>query len=60
MKTVIGAYLIDTPFSALNNRGKDPNAAFDNTIATKTIRSPEGERPYVSAQALRVLVEKYP
>ncbi|HNX17326.1 MAG TPA: type I-B CRISPR-associated protein Cas7/Cst2/DevR [Methanoregula sp.] len=53
MKTAIGAYLIDTPFSALNNRGKDPSAAFDNTIATKTIRSPEGERPYVSAQALR-------
>jgi len=53
MKTIIGAYLIDAPFSALNNRGKDKNSGFENAIATKSIKSPEGERPYASAQALR-------
>ncbi|WP_292365095.1 MULTISPECIES: type I-B CRISPR-associated protein Cas7/Cst2/DevR [unclassified Methanoculleus] len=53
MKTIIGAYLIDAPFSALNNRGIDPRAANENEVATKTINSPEGVRPYVSAQALR-------
>jgi CRISPR-associated protein Cst2 len=64
MKTIIGAYLIDTPFSALNNSGIDPRAANENEIATKTIKSPEGIRPYVSGQALRywwrnVLKTKY-
>ena len=58
MKTIIGAYLIDAPFSALNNSGIDQRAANENEVATKTIKSPEGIRPYVSAQALRVLVEK--
>lgn len=53
MKTIIGAYLIDAPFSALNNRGIDTRAANENEVATKTISSPEGTRPYVSAQALR-------
>jgi len=53
MKFIIGAYLIDAPFSALNNRGIDPRASNENEIATKTISSPEGVRPYVSAQALR-------
>ncbi len=53
MKTIIGAYLIDAPFSALNNRGIDSRAANENKVATKTINSPEGTRPYVSAQALR-------
>lgn len=53
MKTIIGAYLIDAPFSALNNRGIDQRAANENEIATKVIYSPEGARPYVSAQALR-------
>ena len=53
MKTIIGAYLIDAPFSSLNNRGIDPRAANENEVATKTINSPEGIRPYVSAQALR-------
>jgi len=64
MKTIVGAYLIDAPFSALNNRGIDPRAANENEVATKTINSPEGIRPYVSAQALRywwrqVLREKF-
>lgn len=64
MKTIIGAYLIDTPFSALNNSGIDKRAANENEVATKTIRSPEGVRPYVSAQAVRywwrnVLESKY-
>jgi len=53
MRTIIGAYLIDAPFSALNNRGIDARAANENEVATKTINSPEGIRPYVSAQALR-------
>jgi CRISPR-associated protein Cst2 len=53
MKTIVGAYLIDAPFSALNNRGIDSRAANENEVATKTINSPEGPRPYVSAQALR-------
>lgn len=53
MKTIIGANLIDAPFSALNNRGIDDRAANENMVATKTINSPEGVRPYVSAQALR-------
>jgi len=64
MKTIIGAYLIDAPFSALNNSGIDQRAANENEVATKTIKSPEGLRPYVSAQALRywwrsVLENKY-
>jgi len=64
MKTIIGAYLIDAPFSALNNAGLDPRAANENEVATKTIKSPDGIRPYVSAQALRywwrrVLETKY-
>lgn len=41
MKTIIGAYLIDAPFSALNNRGIDTRAANENEVATKTISSPE-------------------
>jgi CRISPR-associated protein Cst2 len=53
MKTIIGAYLIDAPFSALNNRGIDKSGGFENAVATKTIKSPNGERPYVSGQALR-------
>lgn len=53
MKSIIGTYLIDAPFSALNNRGKPQGAAFENEVATKVINSPEGTRPYVSAQALR-------
>ncbi len=53
MKTIIGTYLINAPFSALNNRGIDQRAANENEVATKIIQSPEGIRPYVSAQALR-------
>jgi CRISPR-associated protein Cst2 len=53
MKTIIGSYLIDAPFSALNNSGIDPRASNENEVLTKTINSPEGVRPYVSAQALR-------
>lgn len=53
MKTIIGTYLIDAPFSALNNRGIDKSATNENEVATKVIYSPEGTRPYVSAQALR-------
>lgn len=64
MKTIVGAYLIDAPFTALNNSGIDKKAANENEVATKTIYSPEGVRPYVSAQALRywwrnILEEKF-
>jgi CRISPR-associated protein Cst2 len=64
LKTIIGAYLINAPFSALNNKGIDARAGNENEVATKTIQSPEGRRPYVSAQALRywwrnILEEKY-
>lgn len=64
MKTIVGVYLINTPFSALNNKGIDARSGNENEVATKTIQSPEGRRPYVSAQALRywwrnVLEQKY-
>lgn len=64
MKTIIGTYLIDAPFSALNNAGINERAANENEVATKTIKSPDGIRPYVSAQALRywwrrILERKY-
>ncbi|HOJ96562.1 MAG TPA: type I-B CRISPR-associated protein Cas7/Cst2/DevR [Methanospirillum sp.] len=64
MKTIIGTYLINAPFSALNNKGIDSRSGNENEVATKTIQSPEGKRPYVSAQALRfwwrnVLEQKY-
>ena len=64
MKTIIGSYLINAPFSALNNQGIDSRSGNENEVATKTIQSPEGRRPYISAQALRywwrsVLETKY-
>ncbi|QXO95658.1 type I-B CRISPR-associated protein Cas7/Cst2/DevR [Methanospirillum purgamenti] len=64
MKTIVGTYLINAPFSALNNKGIDTRSGNENEVATKTIQSPEGRRPYVSAQALRfwwrnVLEQKY-
>ena len=64
MKTIVGAYLINAPFSALNNKGIDARSGNENEVATKTIQSPGGRRPYVSAQALRywwrnVLEQKY-
>ena len=64
MKTIIGSYLINAPFSALNNQGIDSRSGNENEVATKTIQSPEGRRPYISAQALRywwrsILEDKY-
>jgi CRISPR-associated protein Cst2 len=53
MKSVIGAFLIDAPFSALNNSGINKRSQNENEIETKVIQSPEGKRPYVSAQAVR-------
>lgn len=53
MAFVTGLLVIDAPASALNNAGADPRAATDNTVAVKKIRTPEGIRPYVSAQAFR-------
>lgn len=53
MAFVTGLLVIDAPASALNNAGADPRATTDNAIAVKKIRTPEGIRPYVSAQAFR-------
>lgn len=53
MKSVIGAFLIDAPFSALNNSGLSKRSQNENEIETKVIQSLEGKRPYVSAQAVR-------
>lgn len=53
MAFVTGLLVIDAPASALNNAGADQRATTDNTVVVKKIRTPEGTRPYVSAQAFR-------
>ena len=53
MAYVTGLFVVDAPASALNNAGPDTGAKTDNTIAVKKIRTPAGDRPYVSAQAVR-------
>ncbi len=53
MAFVTGLLIIDAPASALNNAGADTSASTDNAIAVKKIRTPDGWRPYVSAQAYR-------
>lgn len=53
MAYVTGLFVVDAPSSALNNAGPDTGAKTDNTIAVKKIRTPAGDRPYVSAQAVR-------
>ncbi|MGD0076147.1 MAG: type I-B CRISPR-associated protein Cas7/Cst2/DevR [Candidatus Binataceae bacterium] len=53
MAYVTGLFVVDAPASALNNAGPDTGAKTDNTIAVKKIRTPTGDRPYVSAQAVR-------
>ncbi len=53
MSYVTGILVVDAPASALNNAGKDETARTDNAVAVKSIRTPEGVHPYVSAQAVR-------
>jgi CRISPR-associated protein Cst2 len=53
MSHVTGILIVDAPASALNNAGEDPEARTDNAVAVKSIRTPEGRYPYVSAQAVR-------
>jgi CRISPR-associated protein Cst2 len=52
MAYVTGLFVVDASASALNNAG-DTGARTDNTSAVKTIRTPQGLYPYVSAQAVR-------
>lgn len=44
---------IDAPSSALNNMGKSKKTSNENRIDTKTIKSPDGDRPYVSSPSYR-------
>jgi CRISPR-associated protein Cst2 len=53
MPFVTGSLVLDAPASALNNAGADAGARTDNVIVVKKIRTPAGEHPYVSAQAVR-------
>lgn len=53
MSHVTGVLVVDAPASALNNAGADEEARTDNAVAVKSIRTPEGRFPYVSAQAVR-------
>lgn len=53
MAFATGLMLIDAPASALNNLGNMPGARVDNTVGVKVIRTPQGDFPYVSAQAFR-------
>lgn len=53
MAFVTGMLVLDAPASALNNAGADAGATTENAIVVKKIRTPEGVRPYVSAQAFR-------
>jgi CRISPR-associated protein Cst2 len=53
MAFVTGCVVLDAPASALNNAGADQGARTDNAVVVKKIRTPEGDHPYVSAQAVR-------
>lgn len=48
-----GLVLIDVDVAALNNAGKSASSAFDNAVATKTIRKNGLKYTYVSGQAWR-------
>ncbi len=52
-RTIIGYWLIDAPFSALNNMGQDAGERTENAVRTKVIRKGKEEYPYVSGQAVR-------
>ena len=64
MAFVTGLLLIDAPASALNNLGQVTGRFAENATAVKSISTPEGRYPYVSAQAfrywLRTTLEKGP
>jgi CRISPR-associated protein Cst2 len=53
MPFVTGCIVLDAPASALNNMGAAEGAKTDNAIVVKKIKTPEGQHPYVSAQAFR-------
>ena len=53
MSFLTGIIVVDAPASALNNAGADAEARRENAGAVKLIRTPQGQFPYVSAQALR-------
>ena len=57
VNNIIGFMLIDAPYSALNNAGKDAGDRTDNIVKVKSITkyTNDGKRvyPYVSGQALR-------
>lgn len=52
-KTINGFMLIDAPWSALNNAGKDAGERTDNAVKVKVIRKGRDVYPYVSGQAVR-------
>ena len=53
MPFLTGSVILDAPASALNNKGSEPGAKTDNTIAVKQIDTAQGKYVYVSAQAVR-------
>lgn len=53
MAFLTGLLLLDAPAAALNNSGQDTGQQTQNAVATKFIRTPRGQLPYVSAQAFR-------
>ncbi len=52
-KTINGFILIDAPWSALNNAGKDAGERTDNAVKVKTIKRGRDVFPYVSGQSIR-------
>lgn len=52
-KTINGFMLIDAPWSALNNAGKDAGERTDNAVKVKVVRKGREVYPYVSGQAVR-------
>jgi CRISPR-associated protein Cst2 len=53
MAFLTGLILLDAPAAALNNAGADDRARTQNAVATKVLRTRQGEFPYVSAQSFR-------
>lgn len=53
MAFINGMLLLDAPGSALNNAGQSAGTRADNIVEVKVINAPEGQYPYVSAQAFR-------
>jgi len=52
-KTIVGFILVDAPWSALNNAGRDVGERTENIVRVKSIRKGRNIYPYVSGQALR-------